>query len=102
MISKEDFIRLIKLTKTTITELNKYEKLDINLGESCLIESHWGIGSILYKYVFTELQLDYLNWWMYEINFGENKKDFNYKINDKNLYTGMGIGRVYETIIKIK
>lgn len=75
MISKEEFIELIKDVQDLDKEFDKWQELRVNMFETYLGDIASRLAYKTYKYLFNDEGVDTISWWLYErdCNWDDNK-----------------------------
>lgn len=66
MISKEEFVNIIKLHKKQNLNIDKLEELGLNISDSSLVEFGFIMFDLLISSNFSDEGKDWINWWVYE------------------------------------
>lgn len=105
-LTEESFLKIISHMKQRNEEYKKFSDLGIDIFETALLNTFDVVEHELFCAALSESQRDYLMWWIYETNFGTNRrikdgKPYTYILHGKNLYVKENEKKVYKQLMKL-
>ena len=100
-MDKETFIEIIKNLELAEKNILIYDKFGIDLHESkySVVTPLFQTIDLFFSTIYTEIGVDWINWFMYEKNFGKNE---NMKAYEANIEICKNVEELYNLVNKYK